>query len=267
MILFFTYSLNSTIKYLFLSISLFASTPPHPPLSCPSPLLGFHFGLLFPVRENLGLGPLEWQQWKIKSSFCLQTCHCVPRHRASSLPGTSASLSEDLPAAGAGGNSHSVPISPCSLEVPIIQHCVRLDLGVCMEGPQLAGAGWRAEGADSQPCQRDEVGKDKTIWMQLESCPPSPTTPFKTMHLPSKMKKFGLRPPSSTSHSFLCVCTSAFQQGRNVQSYREFFLQCLWLGAKLEVVDLPREISSHEVYGSLLQISGRLLLFRMGDGS
>lgn len=217
----------------------------------------------------MGLGSLDWQHRKIKSSFCLQSCHCVPGHRASSLPVTSASLSEDLPAAGAGGNSHSVPISPCSLEVPIIQHCVKFDLGVCVEGPQLAGAGWRAEGADSQTCQPDEVGKDKIIWMQLQTCPPSPTAPFKhtNVHLASRMKKFGLLPPSSTSHSFLYVCTCAFQQGRNVHSHRELFLQCLWLGAKLEVVDLPREISSHEAYGSLLQILGRLLLLRMGDGS
>lgn len=82
----------------------------------------------------------------------------------------------------------------------------------------ISCAGWKAEGADSQPCQRDEVGKDKTIWMQLQSCPPSPTSPFKhtNVHFPSRMKKFGLCPPSSTSHSFLCVCTCVSQQGRNV---------------------------------------------------
>lgn len=138
--------------------------------------------------------------------------------------------------------------------------CVRTTISWCRAG--------KLRVLTARPA-RDEVGKDKTIWMQLESCPLSPTTPFKhrNVHLPSRMKKFGLHSPSSTSHSFLYVCTCAFQQGRNVQSHRELFLQCVWLRAKLEVVDLPREISSHEVYGSLWQILGRLLLLRMGDGS
>jgi len=51
------------------------------------------------------------------------------------------------------------------------------------------------------------VGKDKTIWMQLESFPPSPTTPFKhgNVHAASKLKKFGIRPLSSPYLPLLSV--------------------------------------------------------------
>lgn len=123
---FFISSLNSTIKHLF-------PLPPAFPLPRPTALLSFCpscFHFVLPCKKIFGFKNLEdGQHWKIKSSFCLQICHCVQGHRVSSLPVPSASVSEDVPAVGMRGNSHSVPVSACSLGLPIIQHCVKLDLG------------------------------------------------------------------------------------------------------------------------------------------
>lgn len=68
---------------------------------------------------------------------------------------------------------------------------------------------------DSQTCQRDEAsGKDKTIWMQLDSFPPSPTTPFKhgNVCLSSRLKSLGSVPLPPTRFCTSALVLSSWEQ-------------------------------------------------------